>query len=104
MVMLSPQAYVGPLVALFAVGGLAQVLRWTYGSSRGAPPVLADEDNYGLLREVAVVADTAEAEGLRALLTDERIRSTCARGPQGRTLVLVFAADLDRARQLVGPR
>jgi hypothetical protein len=102
--MVSPQSYVIPLVALLATGGLAQVLRWTYGAPGATQPREVDGTDFGLLREVATVADAAEADGLRALLNDEGIRSTVSRARAGRVLVLVFAADLDRARQLVGPR
>jgi len=105
--MVSPQSYVAPLVALLAIGGLAQVLRWTYGSPGVLPRGSSDQGDstdFGLLRAVAVVDGKGEADGLRALLSDEAIRSTCSRNADGRTVVLVFAADLDRARQLVGPR
>jgi hypothetical protein len=105
--MFSGQAYiVGPLVALIVVGMLALVLRWTYGSrSTPVPPdVVAGSGDFGLLREVALVETEDTANALRALLSDAGIRSTKAPAPDGRARVLVFATDLDRARQLAGPR
>jgi hypothetical protein len=96
---------VGPLVVVVVIGTLALVLRWTYGSSRAAPPPpVADDADYGLLREVTTVENLGEANALRAVLSDAGIRSTSARAGHGRIRVLVFAADLDRARQLAGPR
>jgi hypothetical protein len=100
------QAYIlGPLVALVVTGVLALILRWAYGSSQSPPPPApATAGDFGLLREVALVESEDGANALRALLSDAGIRSTNARVPGAGTRVLVFAADLDRARFLVGPR
>ena len=42
-------------------------------------------------------------DALRAVLSDANIRSTTADAGRGRVRVLVFAADLEQARALVGP-
>jgi hypothetical protein len=99
------QSYLlGPLIALIVVGFLALVLRWAYGSSPAVVPPRSDSGEFGLLREVAVVENEDAANALRALLSDAGIRSTKARNPRGGMRVMVFASDLDRARQLAGPR
>jgi hypothetical protein len=95
---------IGPLVLLAVVGALALVLRWTYGTSSRSLPALDEPADFGLLRELAIVENDDTTEALRALLSDAGIRSTRAYTPQGTIRVLVFATDLDRARQLVGPR
>lgn len=95
---------VGPLVALVVVAALGLVLRWAYGSSRRAqPPPARESADFGLLREVAVVGNDDTANALRALLSDAGIRSTKAPMDHGSVRVLVFASDLDRARQVAGP-
>ncbi len=94
----------GPLVVLLVLGALALVLRWTYGSARTSLPVPGQPEDFGLLRELAVVETADTANALRALLGDANIRSTTANAPAGGVRVLVFAGDLDRARQLVEPR
>lgn len=59
--------------------------------------------DFGLLQNVAVATSAGEANALRALLSDAGIRSTTADAGRGRVRVLVFAADVERARALVGP-
>jgi hypothetical protein len=100
------QSYLlGPLVALVAVAALALLLRWAYGSRSAPPAALQPESaDFGLLREVAELDSEEGANALRALLSDAGIRSTKARNRRGGVRVMVFAADLDRARQLAGPR
>jgi hypothetical protein len=101
--MFSGQSYLwGPVIGLLVVGVLAVVLRWTYGSSRATPPAPSAGD-FGLLREVATVVSQGEANALRAVLGDAGIRSTSVRGPDGTAVVMVFEADLDRARRAAGP-
>lgn len=94
-----------PLISILVVGGLALVLRWTFGDSR---PVRSleqpgDDADYGLLAEVATVPTRADGHALRAVLSDAGIRSTMTVGPDGRAHVLVFRTELDRALQVVGP-
>ena len=97
--------WVGPLVALGVIGVLALVLRWTYGTGGQFPaprPTGADDD-FGLLRPVTVVDSVGAARALRAVLSDSDIRSTSSPVGDGSFRVMVFAADLDRARRVVGP-
>jgi hypothetical protein len=96
---------VGPLIALAVVGLLALALRWTFGAAHPGParPAAAGTDGeYGLLAEIAVVPSLAEANALRAVLSDAGIRSTAAIADRGRARVLVFHADADLARVLAG--
>jgi hypothetical protein len=70
-------------------------------------PVHADTDqpvaeDYGLLGVAAVVETADEAEQIRAVLADAGIRATVAEAPDGRVRVLVFEADVPRARRVVG--
>jgi hypothetical protein len=122
---------VGPLIAFGLIGVLALALWWAFGrdadplagvhaapgrelahrerrdghqqsSGHGqtAPP--PDED-YGLLRPALVAEDLTGAGAVRARLAEAGIRATLSTGLDGRTRVLVFAEELDRARRLVGP-
>lgn len=94
------------LWTLLVIAGLAVVLRWAYGSSRRTTPhyrPAPHAEDFGLLREVALVEDAAAANSLRAILSDAGIRSTVAHIDHGAVKVLVFSNDLDRARHLVGP-
>jgi hypothetical protein len=71
------------------------------GSAPGSPAgVPAD---YGLLRRVALSPGRPEGDTLRAVLTGAGIRSTLSNRPDGQVEVLVFAADVDRARSLLPP-
>ncbi|WP_205752138.1 hypothetical protein [Cryptosporangium phraense] len=95
---------VAPIVALLVVAFLALLLRWTYGTQRVVGPRPDGKStDYGLLHEVAVAPSRGEANALRAVLSDANIRSTTAEAGRGRVRVLVFAADVEQARALVGP-
>jgi hypothetical protein len=95
---------VGPVVALLVVAFLALVLRWAFGVSRMPGPVPDGKStDFGLLHEVAIAGSAGEANALRAVLSDANIRSTTADAGRGRVRVLVFAADLEQAKALVGP-
>jgi hypothetical protein len=92
------------VVAFGVVAFLAVLLRWTFGTARvPGPSPDGKSSDYGLLHEVAVAPNAGEANALRAVLSDANIRSTTADAGRGRVRVLVFAADLDMARALVGP-
>jgi hypothetical protein len=95
---------VGPIVALLVVAFLALLLRWTFGSA-GMPGPVPDGkgSDFGLLENVALAHSAGEANALRAVLSDAGIRSTTAVAGRGRVRVLVFAADSERAKALVGP-
>lgn len=90
--------FIGPLVALLAIGALAAVLRWTFAGQR-PDPYPAD---YGLLRPAAIAGTMAAAEQARALLASAGIRATLAVGPDRLVRVLVFEHELEEARRLVG--
>jgi len=94
-----------PLVAILVVGGLALVLRWTFGTSRPVPDLAppGPDADFGLLSEVTTVPTRGEGNAVRAVLSDAGIRSTMTVGRDGRARVLVFTAELDRARGVVGP-
>jgi hypothetical protein len=91
------------LVVFGVVGLLVAALRWTFGGQTVRnPPEPATSDDFGLLTPVAVVETAEEAQRLRALLTDAGIRATRTVGTDGRHRVLVFSAELDRARNVGG--
>ena len=89
----------GPVIAFAVVAGLALFLRWAYRSDPSRRPPADD----GLLTRVATLSRRESALALRAVLSDANIRSTTADAGRGRVRVLVFAADLEQARALVGP-
>jgi hypothetical protein len=94
----------GPVLALGVVGVLALVLRWAQGDRPPDPPQPpGPEADFGLLTEIASVPGVPAGRQLRALLSDAGIRSTLTTDRTGRTRVLVFAPDAERARRLVGP-
>ncbi|MCO8272100.1 hypothetical protein M1L60_16015 [Actinoplanes sp. TRM 88003] len=98
---------IGPLVAVGLVGLLGAVfwrmgLQWT--SVRDPESGLAifgdREPDYGLLRPAAVTADAEIADEIRRRLGDAGIRATQTYDRDGRTVVLVFADQLEEARRL----
>jgi hypothetical protein len=106
----------GPIVAVVVVCLLGLVLRWIFGTGRrrspGARPAprpgqpnggTGRPTDFGLLRQVAVLPARLEAEAARATLTAAGIRSTLTARPDGQVDVLVFAADVARARPLLPP-
>jgi hypothetical protein len=94
----------GPVVALGVVGVLALILRWAYSNRPPDPPQPAGPDaDFGLLTEIASVPAVPAGREIRALLSGAGIRSTMTTDRSGRTRVLVFAPDAERARRLVGP-
>lgn len=64
------------------------------------PPAISDD--FGLLGTVAVVESMEDAQRLRSRLRVAGIRATTARGRDGRLRVLVFEAELHRARRVTG--
>lgn len=96
-----------PLIALFVVGVLVLLLRWTFAHGRSLvapPPRTGAERDYGLLVPVARPATFIEAELLRARLTDHGVRATLAPTTDG-PRVLVFADEEKAARAVLrGPR
>jgi hypothetical protein len=93
------------ITALIAVCVLALVTRWVFSSSRrrsGRPVDAADSPELGLLTVVVSGASRADALQHRAVLGESSIRSSMSRRHDGTMDVLVFHADADRARILLG--
>jgi hypothetical protein len=101
---------IGPLIAVGLVGFLGAIFRrmgleWTSAREPDAAglSIFGDpEPDYGLLRPAAVTIGPETADEIRRLLRDAGIRATQTYDRDGRTLVLVFAEELDEARRLVG--
>ncbi len=99
--------YAEIVIAFVMIGLLGLILRVTFGRelrnlSDPDPAPGSPDDDFGLLAEVAVTESAPEAAALRARLTDAGIRATTSAGRDGRYRVLVFAAELDRARHVGG--
>jgi hypothetical protein len=90
------------LIVFVVIGLLVFLLRWTFSGSGVRNPPEPGPDDFGLLTPVAVVETAEEAQRVRALLTDAGIRATRTVGSDGRHRVLVFSAELDRARRVGG--
>jgi hypothetical protein len=94
------------LIALGVVFLLAFVLRWVFRPSfpqrRNRPVDAAESPNLGLLTVVRSGIDRAEALRERAVLGEAGIRSSMSRRRDGSLDVLVFHADADAARILLG--
>jgi hypothetical protein len=93
------------ITALIAVCVLALVTRWVFSSSRrrsGRPADAAVSAELGLLTVVVSGVPRAEALHHRAVLGESSIRSSMSRRQDGTMDVLVFRADADRARILLG--
>jgi hypothetical protein len=98
----------GMVVALGAMVVLVLLCRWVFSTThrddRTAKRLekLRSQGDYGLLVPVAHVRSEADAELLRGVLREAGIRATVADGERaGERVVLVFRADVDRARSLV---
>jgi hypothetical protein len=92
------------IVALVAVGGLAGIMRWAFRPShRSVSPLIdaSDSPELGLLDVIATGVGRAGAMELRARLGDAGIRSSMSRRRDGEMDVLVFRADVERARALL---
>lgn len=120
--------------AFVMIGLFALILRWTFSSEThkrhtltesaaadGSPKVTVTSataatagpasvpdptrsDDYGLLASAAALDSLADANQARTLLSHAGIRATTATGADGRHRVLVFIADLHRARRLITRR
>lgn len=87
----------------------SQPMAMPYGSPAAAAelsePVTLDDDggdDFGLLAEAARAESPHEAERIRAVLAQAGIRATTTVGRDGRQRVLVFTADVHRARRIAG--
>jgi hypothetical protein len=94
----------GPIVAFLVIGALAAILRWSSdpGMKRKQAEIFAGPADYGLLAVVAVVGTALEARATQLRLSDAGIRATVAPSGDGRLNVLVFDAEQDAARRVVG--
>lgn len=94
------------ITVLIAVGLLALTTRWIFRSSRrgSVRPVDASESpELGLLTVIVSGVTRTDALNRRATLGESGIRSSMSRRRDGTMDVLVFHADADRARILLGP-
>jgi len=94
------------LIALLVVGGLGLATRWAFRPSRPrsarGPVHASDARELGLLSVIATVPRT-EAQAVRAKLGEVGIRSSVSRRSDGNADLLVFHADIDRARRALEP-
>ncbi len=95
---------IGPIIAFVVVGALVAILRWTFdgGLARKEAEIFGEQADFGLLRAAAVVDSMTEARIMQRRLDAAGIRATVASADGGRTKVLVFDADVDAARRVVG--
>ena len=98
----------GPLVITVALGVIMLMCRWVFSTGHRDDrtarrlAVLASRGDYGLLVPVATARTADDAAMLRSVLGEAGIRSTSGRAADGLgTEVLVFRADVPRARGLV---
>jgi hypothetical protein len=94
--------------ALIAVGVLALIMRWVFRPSRPnvrptRPVDATDAENLGLLTVVLSGVSRQDAAERRSTLSAAGIRSSVSARRDGTVDVLVFRADADRARILLGP-
>lgn len=95
------------LTALVALLVLILVMRWVFGRPRprrGRPVDAADASatELGLLSVVVSALPRPDAMQTRAVLGESDIRSSMSKRRDGNYDVLVFHADVDRARELLG--
>ena len=98
----------GPLVtALAVVGLLVLVTRWVFRPSRPnvrpRRPIDASDAELGLLTVVVSGVSRERATERRAVLDEAGIRSSVSARRDGTVDVLVFAADAENARIVLGP-
>lgn len=93
-----PLMYLSWIATIGVVTALVTIIRLII--SGGSTPVLGGDDDYGLLRTVATVADLAHADEIRDRLARSGVRTTIAPQADGRVRVLVFADEYWRARGL----
>jgi hypothetical protein len=91
---------IGPLIAVGLVGLLGAVF-WRMGLQWTVAREPAPAEDFGLLGPAAVAETPEIAEDIRRLLGDAGIRATQTVADDGRTTVLVFAEQLEEARQMV---
>jgi hypothetical protein len=89
--------------AFLIVGGLVLVLRWTFKPSRPRTgrPQYGPHADLGLLTPVLSAAALTDALAARDRLSEHGIRCSLSRLNRDSYDVLVFAPDVERARQLL---
>jgi hypothetical protein len=95
---------VGPLLALAVLALIAVAADFSSLRSRPLTAVSAApaaDQEFGLLRTVALSADLASAAAVRDRLTARGIRATVGTDDAGFARVLVFADEYERARDAV---
>lgn len=86
------------LIALLAMGLVALICRWVFSPARTTQVRReADAEDFGLLVPVTRAPSAADAVMLRDHLVSQGVRASVNAAHE----VLVFQADLDRARSLV---
>ena len=98
----------GPLItALLVVGVLVLVTRWVFRPSRPnvrpRRPLDASDADLGLLTVVLSRVPKQDIATRRAALSEAGIRSSISARRDGTVDVLVFAADAEKARIVLGP-
>ena len=96
--------FLGPIIAFAVVGALGVILRWTFASdiTKNEEQIFPNPNDYGLLSVAAEVDSVTAARAIQHKLTAAGIRSTIAPSGTGRVRVLVFEAEIEAARRLVG--
>ena len=89
----------GPFVAVAVMLLLGLFMRWAFGTGQGRRRKPTPTDD-GLLTRIATLSRRESALALRAVLSDAGIRSTIRTPAPGRSDVLVFPEDAERARAL----
>jgi len=89
--------------ALLAVGVLLATMRWVFGTSRPGAGLSNRGPNadLGLLRPVLSSVPRREAQQAKNLLSSKGIRCSLSWVDRDRYDLLVFAEDLESARQLL---
>jgi hypothetical protein len=94
------------VIALVVILLLALVMRWVFKPSRPRPTQLpmdaSDSAELGLLTVVSSGVNRHEAMLRRATLGEAGIRSSMSKRRDGTHDILVFNADADAARELLG--
>ena len=99
---LTSTSVLGPVFLLGALGVLTTSLRWIFADALPVHRLRPSaEDDFGLLRAVAVLHDLDTAQSVRALLVAGEVRATVATGRDGLVRVLVFPDEHARALRLV---
>jgi hypothetical protein len=97
----------GEVTVLVVLLALVLVMRWVFAPParrrRARPVDAAESSELGLLRVIASELPRSEAMRRRTILGEDGIRSSMSGRSDGRYDVLVFHADVDRARSLLEP-